>query len=54
MLGLGFVASLAIIWEIQNYGKFKISVATFSDVAALLYADDVVVLGETELTSESP
>jgi len=27
MLGLGFVASLAIIWVIHNYGKFKISVA---------------------------
>jgi len=27
MLGLGFVASLAIIWVIQKYGKFKISVA---------------------------
>ena len=27
MLGLGFVASLAIILVIQNYGKFKISVA---------------------------
>ena len=26
MLGLGFVA-LAIIWVIQKYGKFKISVA---------------------------
>jgi len=24
---LGFVASLAIIWVIHNYGKFKISVA---------------------------
>jgi len=27
VLGLGFVASLAIIWVIHNYGKFKISVA---------------------------
>jgi len=27
MLGLGFVASLAIIQVIHNYGKFKISVA---------------------------
>jgi len=27
MLGLGFVASLAIIWVIQKYGKFKISIA---------------------------
>jgi len=27
MLGLGFVASLAIIPVIHNYGKFKISVA---------------------------
>ena len=27
MLGLGFVASLAIIWVIHNYGKLKISVA---------------------------
>ena len=27
MLGLGFVASLTIIWVMHNYGKFKISVA---------------------------
>jgi len=27
MLGLGFVASLTIIWVMHNYGKFKISIA---------------------------
>ena len=27
VLGLGFVASLANIWVINNYGKFKISIA---------------------------
>jgi len=27
MLGLGFAASLVIIWVIHNYGKFKISIA---------------------------
>ena len=27
MLGLGFVASLAVVWVIHNYGKFQISVA---------------------------
>jgi len=35
MLGLGFVASLAIIWVIHNYGKFKISVAIQIENATL-------------------
>ena len=52
MLGLGFVASLAIIWVIRNYGKFKISVAiqienatTFSDKACCTQAGQAHAAG---------
>ena len=52
MLGLGFVASLAIIWVIRNYGKFKISIAiqienatTFSDKACCTQAGQAHAAG---------
>ena len=61
MLGLGFVASLAILWVIHNYGKFKISVAiplienanAFSDIYTNRCGKRKVILGPASRTQSA-